>query len=206
MKLPEKTVERLSQYRRILLNYQFLDKPFIFSRDLAKMLKINPAHVRRDLMLLGVSGSHSKGYDVQNLINQISLTLECLGIKNACIVGFGHLGRAVLELFAEGGTPINMAAIFDVSAKSINRSFNGIKCYSMEKMDEIISKKNISLAILTTMDDDVDAIKDLLIACGIKGMMNLTSKAIELPANIHLEEFDLKTSLIKLSYYSENKI
>ncbi len=99
-----------------------------------------------------------------------------------------------------------MAAIFDVSAKSINQSFYGIKCYSMQRMDEIISEKNISLAILTTMDDDVDAIKDLLIACGIKGMMNLTSKAIELPANIHLEEFDLKTSLIKLSYYSENKI
>lgn len=203
MKLPEKTVERLSQYRRILLNYQFLEKPYIFSRDLAKMLKINPAHIRRDLMLLGVSGSHSRGYDVQDLISQISVKLECLSKKNACIVGFGHMGRAVLDLFAEGGTPINMVAIFDVSAKSINQSFYGIDCYSIEKMDAIISEKNISLAILTTADDDVDAIKDLLIACGIKGMMNLTSQSIELPEHIHLEEFDLKTSLIKLTYFSE---
>jgi redox-sensing transcriptional repressor len=108
-----------------------------------------------------------------------------------------------LDIFAEGGTPIEVAAIFDVSAKSINKSFYGVSCYSMERMDEIISEKNISLAVLTTMEDDVEPIKDLLIACGIKGIMNLTSQTIELPKSIHLEEFDLKTSLIKLTYFSE---
>ena len=203
MKLPKKTVERLSQYRRLLLNYQFLEKPFIFSRDLARMLRINPVHVRRDLMLLGVSGSHAKGYDVQELIRHVSLKLECLTKKNACIVGFGHIGRAVLDQYAEGGTPINIAAIFDVSTKSINQSFYGVKCYSMEKLDAVISEKNITLAILTNLDDEIDGIKDLLLACGIKGIMNLTSQAIDLPPQIHLEEYDLKTSLIKLTYFTE---
>jgi redox-sensing transcriptional repressor len=205
MKLPEKTVERLSQYRRILLNYQFLEKPYIFSRDLARMLKINPVHIRRDLMLLGVSGSHARGYDVQNLISQISVKLECLSKKNACIVGFGHMGRAVLDLFVEGGTPIDIVAIFDLHAKSVNKSFYGVDCFSMEKMEAVIAEKNISLAILATTDDDVNALKDLLVACGIKGMMNLTSQSIEVPKQIHLEEYDLKTSLIKLTYFSETK-
>jgi len=203
MKLPEKTVERLSRYRRLLLNYQFLEKPFIFSRDLARMLKINPVHVRRDLMLLGVSGSHSKGYDVQQLIREISLKLECMTKKNACIIGFSHTGRAVLELFAEGGTPINIAAIFDVSTKSINKEFFGVPCYSMEKLVEVIAEKDITLVILTNVDEEMGGIKDLLIACGIKGIMNLTSQSIEVPPQIHLEEYDLKTSLIKLTYFSE---
>jgi len=203
MKLPEKTVERLSQYRRLLLNYQFLEKPFIFSKDLARMLKINSVHVRRDLMLLGVSGSHARGYDVQDLIKQISLKLECLTKKNACIVGFGHMGRAVLELFAEGGTPINISAIFDVSTKSIDQDYFGVKCFSMEKLETVISENDITLAILTSIDEELDGIKDLLLACGIKGIMNLTSHSIDLPPEIHLEEYDLKTSLIKLTYFSE---
>jgi len=203
MKLPEKTVERLSQYRRILLNYQFLEKPFIFSRDLAKMLKINPVHVRRDLMLLGVTGSHSRGYDVMELILQISLKLDCLNKKNACIVGFGHMGRAVMDLFAEGGIPVNISAIFDVSTKSINQAFFGVSCYSMEKLVEVIAEQEITLAILTELDEEMSGIVDLLIACGIKGIMNLSSQPIEVPQGIHLEEYDLKTSLIKLSYFSE---
>ncbi len=202
MKLPVKTVERLGRYRRLLLKYQYLEKPYIFSRDLARMLNINPVHVRRDLMLLGVSGNHAKGYDVRNLIDQVSIKLECLSKKNACIVGFGHLGRAVFDLFVEGGTPINISAIFDVSPKSINHTYFGVKCYSIEKLEAVISEKKITLAILAFTGDDVDTMKDLLIACGIKGIMNLTSQPIDLPGHVHHEEFDLRTSLIKLTYFS----
>ena len=125
-KLPEKTVERLSHYRRLLLRYQYLEKPYIFSRDLASLLKINPVHVRRDLMLLGVSGSHSKGYEVRYLIKQISLSLECDKGRNACIIGFGHAGRAVLDILSLGTVPVNVKAIFDTSKKSINNTFYGI--------------------------------------------------------------------------------
>jgi redox-sensing transcriptional repressor len=203
MKLPEKTVERLSRYRRLLLNYQFLEKPFIYSRDLARMLKINPVHVRRDIMLLGVSGSHAKGYDVKQLIREISLKLECLNKRNVCIVGFSHMGRAVLDLFAEGGLPINITAIFDVSNKSINQEFFGVPCFSMERLVEVIAEKEITLAILTNVDEEMGGIVDLLLACGIKGIMNLTSQPVEVPPQIHIEEYDLKTSLIKLTYFSE---
>jgi redox-sensing transcriptional repressor len=203
MKLPVKTVERLSQYRRLLLKYQYLEKPHIFSRDLARMLNINPVHVRRDLMLLGVKGSHAKGYDVRNLINHVSVKLECFKKKNACIVGFGHLGRAVLDLFVEGGLPINISAIFDVSPKSINQTYFGVECYSIEKLEAVISEKKITLAVLAFTDDYVDTMKDLLIACGIKGIINLTSQPIDLPNHVHLEEFDLRASLIKLTYFSD---
>jgi redox-sensing transcriptional repressor len=203
MELPKKTVERLSQYRRLLLKYQYLEKPFIFSRDLARMLNINPVHVRRDMMLLGFSGSHARGYDVKKLVKEVSMKLECHILKNACIVGFGHLGRAVLDMFAGGGTPVNIAALFDTSPKAINQTFEGIKCYSMDKMEQVIADNHIKLAILTSPADDVEKVKDLLVACGITGIMNMTSQPLDLPEGVHLEEFDLKTLLIKLSYFSK---
>ena len=201
-KLPQKTVERLSQYRRLLMRYLYLEKPYIFSRDLASMLKINPVHVRRDLMLLGVSGSHSKGYDVQNLIRQISLKLECGAGKSTCIIGFGHTGRAALEIFAADFTPMNVKAVFDTSPKSINKSFYNVPCYSMEKMVSIIEEQNISLAILTEADEELENLINLLIALGINGILNLTSAQLSLPSGYHLEEFDLITAMIKLAYFS----
>ena len=202
-KLPKKTVERLSHYRRLLMRYQYLEKPYIFSRDLASLLKINPVHVRRDLMLIGVSGSHSKGYEVRYLIEQISQKLECNSGKNACIIGFSHAGRAILDILSLGNVPVNVKAIFDTSTKSINNTFYDVPCYSLEQIATIVEQENITLAILTDLEEDPENYVALIGALGIKGIMNLTSTQLYLPDNIHLEEFDFVTSLIKLAYFSE---
>ncbi|MCF8366429.1 MAG: redox-sensing transcriptional repressor Rex [Bacteroidales bacterium] len=200
--LPHKTVERLSRYRRMLLRYQFMEKPYIFSRDLAAMLKINPVHVRRDLMLLGISGSHSSGYDVVELIGQITQKLECRSGKHACIIGFGHTGRAALEMFATDFTPVKIHAIFDSSLKSVSKTFYDIPCYSMEKIAEVIEEQKITLAVFTEADDNPEAMINLLIALGIKGILNLTPVQLQLPEDVYLEEFDMITSMIKLAYFS----
>jgi len=47
MKLPGKTVERLSEYRRILLNLQAERKNYIYSYELAALLHITAVQVRR---------------------------------------------------------------------------------------------------------------------------------------------------------------
>ncbi|PLX14229.1 MAG: redox-sensing transcriptional repressor Rex, partial [Marinilabiliales bacterium] len=63
-KLPFRTVERLSKYRRMLRQYEFLEEPHIFSHDLARIMQITPEQVRRDLMLIGVKGNDIRGYNV----------------------------------------------------------------------------------------------------------------------------------------------
>jgi redox-sensing transcriptional repressor len=203
--LPEKTLERLSRYRRLLLRYQYLEKPFIFSGDLAKMLHINAAHVRRDLMLLGAVGSRTHGYDVQQLIQLIAQKLHCDEATPACIIGFGHAGRFALELFGKEASSVTVAAIFDNSSKSIGKIFDQVPCYSMENLSEIIHRHNISLAILTDDDIDINNLITLLISFGIKGAMNLTSANLYLPEHIALEEFDFTTAMIKLAYFTKRK-
>ena len=203
--LPEKTVERLSRYRRLLLRYQYQEKPFIFSGDLANMLHINAAHVRRDLMLLGAAGSHTHGYDVQQLIRLIAQQLHCDEATPACIIGFGHAGRFALELFGNETSPVKIAAIFDNSNKSIGKIFEQVPCYSMENLAEIINRHNISLAILADDEIDTDNLISLLITFGIKGIMNLTSASLHLPEHIALEEFDFTTAMIKLAYFTKRK-
>jgi redox-sensing transcriptional repressor len=203
--LPEKTLERLSRYRRLLLRYQYLEKPHIFSGDLANMLHINAAHVRRDLMLLGASGSRTHGYDVQQLIRLIAQKLHCAEATPACIIGFGHAGRFALELFGNETSPVTIAAIFDNSNKSIGKVFDQVPCYSMEHLAEIISQNNITLAILTDDEIDTDNLISLLISFGIKGIMNFTSNSLHLPEHIALQEFDFTTAMIKLAYFTKRK-
>ena len=61
-KLPERTVERLSEYRRMLLECLKQGKTHIYSHELASMHGITAVQVRRDLMLIGFSSDTKKGW------------------------------------------------------------------------------------------------------------------------------------------------
>ena len=94
--LPEKTVERLSKYRRSLLITSAKGKTHIFSHEIANMLHITSVQVRRDLMLIGHSGTLRKGYDVKELIDLIGIILDIEQGINLAVVGLGNLGRSII--------------------------------------------------------------------------------------------------------------
>ena len=76
MKLPEKTVERLSEYRRTLLDCLANGKTHIYSHEIAKLHNNTAVQVRRDLMLIGYSSIKKRGYDAQELIGVIGKLID----------------------------------------------------------------------------------------------------------------------------------
>ena len=94
-KLPPRSVERLSKYRRLLSNLDYSNGEFIFSHDLAQLLNLTPEQVRRDLMLIGLTGNRRKGYSINALIELIGKTIDKEEGHNVAIVGVGNLGRAI---------------------------------------------------------------------------------------------------------------
>jgi NADH/NAD ratio-sensing transcriptional regulator Rex len=93
--IPEKTIERLSEYRRTLVKCHAQGITHIFSHVLAGMHGITAVQVRRDLMLIGFSSDTKKGYDVKVLIDFIDGILYSEQPINMAVIGMGHLGRAV---------------------------------------------------------------------------------------------------------------
>jgi len=89
--LPHKTIERLSQYRRALLICLDKGKTHIFSHEIAKIQHITPVQVRRDLMLIGYSGTLRKGYNIQELIDLIGTIIDTEEGLKATIIGMGNL-------------------------------------------------------------------------------------------------------------------
>ena len=112
--LPEKTVERLSQYRRILQRVIDEGKTHIYSHEIAKLLHITPVQVRRDIMLIGHSGTLRKGYDIANLIQLIGEIIDCSHDQKAAVVGIGKLGQALLNYLATSSTKVQLTAVLIV--------------------------------------------------------------------------------------------
>lgn len=199
--LPEKTVERLSKYRRTLLIALANGKDHIFSHELAYMIHITPVQVRRDLMLISHSGTLRKGYDVKELIDLISSILDSeQGIKIA-VVGIGNLGRAIIGYISGQRTKLKIVAAFDTNPEKVDRIFAGIACYPYNRLNEIIKKKSIEIGIITVPADSASEVSEKLILAGVKGIMNFSPRSINVSSNIYLEELDLITSLEKVAYY-----
>lgn len=207
MKLPGKTVERLSEYRRTLLECLNEKKNFIFSHDLAARLHITAVQVRRDLMLIGYSSVQRKGYDVKELIDKIGSIIDSEESLNVAIIGIGNLGRAVAGYFKGKRSKLNLVASFDTDPQKINKVISGVKCYPHNEMEQVIKEMNIRIAIITVPPDYAKEISEEAVRFGIKGILNFTTIPLNVPNWVFLEEYDMITSIEKVAYFvKENTI
>ena len=200
-KLPDKTVERLSQYRRTLLIANASGKHHIFSHELAAMLHITSVQVRRDIMLIGYSGTLRQGYDVKELIDIIGKIIDSKEGQKVAVIGIGNLGRAIIGYFSGKRTKLTVVAGFDMNPEKVDRVYAGVWCYHFDRLTEIIKNENITIAVLTVPASEAAAVAELLVMAGIKGILNFTPKPINVPSNVYLEEYDIITSLEKLAYF-----
>lgn len=198
--LPGKTVERLSQYRRILYNSIKEGKANIYSHELAKMMNLTPVQVRRDLMLIGYSGSQSKGYVIKDLVELIGKIIDSEHGQNIVIVGMGNLGRAITSYFSGKRDKLSIIAAFDNDLQKTDRVVAGIPCYHINQIKDVLNKETINIAILTVSPEATHEVTKKLLDAGIKGILNYTSVPLTVPEGIHLEEYDIVTSIEKLAY------
>lgn len=203
--LPTKTVERLSQYRRVLITCQRENKKHVYSYEIAQLLHISPEQVRRDLMLIGYSSTLKKGYDIDELIKQIEEILDPVEVMDVVIIGMGNLGTAITKYFSRKRKHLNIVAAFDIDPDKTDRVLAGIKCLHISKLEETIKDRNISIAILTMPMELANEIAQRTVLAGIKGILNYTTFPILVPGHVYLEEYDMITSLEKVAYFVKNK-
>jgi len=201
MTLPERTVERLSEYRRSLLQCLEEGKTNIFSHELASLHHNTAVQVRRDIMFIGYTSMQRKGYDVRELVDVIGDILDSEKGLNVAVIGIGNLGRAVTTYFMGKRSKLNIKATFDVDTTKIDRVISGVKCYHINRMKEIIDANNISIAIVTVPADSATEVTAQIVEAGIKGLMNFTTVPLDVPDDVYLDEFDMITSLEKVAYF-----
>ncbi len=201
--LPHKTVERLSQYRRSLLLILSGEKTHVFSHEIAQMLHITPVQVRRDLMLIGYSGNLRKGYDIKELIDMIGNIIDTEKGQRVAVVGVGNLGKAFISYFKGKRTKLTIVAAFDVNPDKIDRVYDGVTCYNIDRIAEIMKKENITIGIITVPADQAPAIAERLVIAGAKGILNYSPKPLNVSPYVYLEEYDMITSLEKVAFFAK---
>ena len=199
--IPEKTIERLSEYRRTLLACHKQGITHIFSHVLAGIHGITAVQVRRDLMLIGFSSDTKKGYDVKVLVDFISRILDSPQPMNIAVRGMGHLGQAITKYFNGKGLKLKITAAFDVDPEKVGKTIDGIPCYHMDRFEEIAEEREISLVIVSSPTTVAPRLVLPIINAGIRGVLNFTSTPLNFPQGIVVENYDITTLLEKVAYF-----
>ncbi len=199
--IPEKTIERLSEYRRTLLASHKQGITHIFSHVLAGIHGITAVQVRRDLMLIGFSSDTKKGYDVEVLISYISNILDSPTAMNVAVVGMGHLGQAITKYFNSKGLKLRITAAFDIDPKKVGRTIDGIPVYHMDEFEAMVEEQDISIVIVSSPTSVAPQLVVPIINAGIRGVLNFTSTPLNFPQGIVVENYDITTLLEKVAYF-----
>lgn len=200
--IPPKTIERLSEYRHLLSTCLEKGITHLFSHDIAKMYGSTAVQVRRDLMLVGFSSDTKKGYDAKLLINHIDDLLYSNDVVNVALIGMGRVGHAMTSFFKEKSFKnMRIVATFDIDDAKVGTSFEGIQCYHIDTLNDVVRRKNISIAILSVPTKDAPNLVEPIVEAGFKGVVNFTSAPLLFPDHIVAEHYDVTMILEKVAYY-----
>lgn len=201
-KIPSKTVERLSLYRRLLTDQMVQNKEHIYSHELADLAHITATQVRRDLMSLSNIGNPRKGYNISETVNEISKILGSAEVQKIALFGVGNLGRAILSYFVGRLPDLPIVASFDKNPEIAGRVIAGCRCYNIEEAEEVLKKENVEIAILTIPPENVQNLVDQLLALNVKSFLNFTHVPLKVPDGVFVENLDITLTIEKAAYFA----
>jgi redox-sensing transcriptional repressor len=198
----ERTIGRLSLYRRLLKELQMASMNNVYSHQLANMAGVTAAQVRRDLMAVGYSGSPTRGYDVRELAESIGNFLDAPEGQSVALVGIGNLGRAILTYFGGRRPRLSIVAAFDKDPTKVNRVIHGCRCYSMEEFAAQVAEHGIRAGIITVPASEAQRVADAMVRAGVRGILNFAPAPLRVPGDTYVEDIDMAVSLEKVAYFA----
>jgi redox-sensing transcriptional repressor len=199
------TVERLSVYRKLLEELHYDGVEYVYSQQLAEMVGVTPAQLRRDLASFGSFGNISRGYNVYQLTRTISRILGTDSPQTVALFGAGDLGRSLLAYrgFEERGFHIGL--IFDLDYEKSGKVFAGRRCYALDDMEKVLPEFNVRIAVLACRPPGLQQLVDRLAKLEILSILNFVPKRITPAPGGYVESIDIAAKLEKLSFLSQNK-
>jgi redox-sensing transcriptional repressor len=203
--IPEATVGRLPVYLRALIEMAEGGATTISSGELAEAAGVNSAKVRKDLSYLGSYGTRGVGYDVAYLIHQVRRELGLTQHWPVLIAGAGNLGHALTRYrgFSERG--FRIAAAVDIDPAKVGERIGPVVVESLDRMAEIVRREDVAIGLICTPAGAAQDVADLMVAAGIRSILNFAPAVISVPEHVSVRKVDLSIELQILAYYEQRK-
>ena len=206
--VPSVTVPRLALYLRKLRELRARGVDRVSSKDLAEMIDLNAAQIRKDFSYFGEFGTRGVGYEVPVLVDEIT---RCLGLDhtwNVVIVGAGLLGTALARYRGFGEQGFRLVGMFDSSATVIGARFGSDesdRVRGIHELDEFCRKERVDIAMVTVPAGEAESTVQRLGAAGVQAILNFAPVKVHTPEGVLVRQVDLSSELMSLSFYLDKE-
>lgn len=199
-KVPVPTLERLATYLRYLIDLEQSHVDTISSAEVERQTGINAAQFRKDLSYFGEFGKPGVGYNVSDLQSRIAHILKIDREQRVILVGAGNLGSALVGYPGLKEHRLNLVAVFDNNFGKIGRPLWDLEILDVVRLKEVNHKLRARIAILAVPSVAAQAVTELLVAAGIRAILNFAPTLLRVPANVFVRNVSFLQELAVLSY------
>lgn len=200
MVMNRKCILRLSRYKNALKRLKALGFVKVFSGNLADAAGVTSSQVRKDFSLFGITGNRRGGYKVDELINRIREILGKNEIQKVVIVGVGNIGNALLRYKGFETDGIRVVAGFDIDPSKYQRHAE-VPILPLEEFSSFVQENEIKVGILAVPDVAAHHVSEIMIAAGIKGILNFAPIQLRGADDVIISNINLEVELENLIYF-----
>ena len=193
-------IKRLPKYYRYLRELDKNDVDRISSKELSEKIGFTASQIRQDLNCFGDFGQQGYGYNVKELLYQISVILGLNKGYNTIIIGAGNIGQAIANYTTFDKMSFNLKGIFDLNVKLIGLKIRDIEIQDMDEIENFLGKEDIDIAIICVPKNRAQAVADIVTKNGVKAIWNFAPIDLKVEEDVIVENVHLSESLMTLSY------
>jgi redox-sensing transcriptional repressor len=198
----ELTTNRLSVYLRCLNTLEDAGVRTISSQALAEQFHLNAAQIRKDLAYFGEFGVRGVGYYVRDLKRHLRQILGLDRKLRVAIMGAGNLGLALADYPGFRQEGFEISALFDNLREKVGQqSRGGVPICDIHDLKKTARREGIRIAVIAVPAASAQHVLNLVVAAGIKAVLNFSPGTLEVPAGVKLKSVDLTVSLESLSFF-----
>lgn len=193
-------IKRLPKYYRYLRELEKNDVDRISSKELSEKIGFTASQIRQDLNCFGDFGQQGYGYNVKELLYQISLILGLNKEYNTVIIGAGNIGQAIANYTKFTKMAFNLKGIFDINVKLIGLKIRDVEVQDIDELDDFLKSNNVHIAIICVPKNRAQSVCDIVVNNDVKAIWNFAPIDLKVPEDIIVENVHLSESLMTLSY------
>ena len=198
----ELTTNRLSVYLRCLNTLETAGARTISSQALADQFHLNAAQIRKDLAYFGEFGVRGVGYYVRDLKRHLRQILGLDRKLRVAIMGAGNLGLALADYPGFRQEGFEILALFDNLREKVGqKSRGGVPIHDIHDLKKVMRREGIRIAVIAVPAPAAQQVLTLVVAAGIKAVLNFSPGALQAPPDVKLKSVDLTVSLESLSFF-----
>jgi redox-sensing transcriptional repressor len=198
----ELTTNRLSVYLRCLSALEETGVRTISSQSLAEQFHLNAAQIRKDLAYFGEFGVRGVGYYVRDLKRHLRQILGLDRKLRVAIMGAGNLGLALADYPGFRQEGFEISALFDTLRDKVGQqSRSGVSIYDIGDLKKVAKRDGIRIAVIAVPAASAQHVLGLVVAAGIKAVLNFSPGTLQVPPDVKLKSVDLTVSLESLSFF-----